>query len=117
MPVELSFLIPFTAVLAGILAVFFWAFSNRNKALAADSQQQEADAAAAAAAPARGRVKWSAAAAANAEQGQEGDADGAARAPLTKKQQIKMARADEVFKRPPTPSSFHPSLTFPSHAA
>ncbi len=79
----MSFVIPFTVIMAGIIAVFFWAFSGRKKALIEASQQAQAEAAAAAAAPARGRVKWSAAAAANAEQDEDEVTDGQPTASLT----------------------------------
>ncbi len=95
MPVELSFVIPFTVIMAGIIAVFFWAFSGRKKAQLEESQRAQTEATSAAAAPPRGRVKWSAAAAANAQDDDEG-IDGQPRAAVTKKQQIKMQRADEV---------------------
>ena len=96
MPVELSFVIPFTVIMAGIIAVFFWAFSGRKKAQLEESQRAQTEATAAAAAPPRGRVKWSAAAAANAQEDDDEGNDGQPRAAVTKKQQIKMQRADEV---------------------
>ena len=95
MPVELSFVIPLTIILAGIIAVFFWAQSGRKKAQIEEAQRQEAASKVAAAAP-RERKKWAAAAAANTEQEEQEEGDAQARAQLTKKQQIKMQRADEV---------------------
>jgi hypothetical protein len=101
MPVELSFVIPLTIILAGIIAVFFWAQSGRKKAQIEEAQRQEALSTAAVAGPGRERKKWAAAAAANAEQ-DEDDVEGHdARAPLTKKQQIKMQRAEEVCLQMP----------------
>jgi hypothetical protein len=98
MPAELSFVIPLTIIFAGIIAIFFWAQSGRKKAQIEEAQRQEALSTAAAAGPGRERKKWAAAAAANAEQDvEEGDAPDA-RVPLTKKQQIKMQRAEEVHQ-------------------
>jgi hypothetical protein len=96
MPAELSFVIPLTIIFAAIIAVFFWAQSGRKKAQIEEAQRQEALTKVEAARPARERKKWAVAAAANAEQDEdEGGVD--ARLPLTKKQQIKMQRAEEVI--------------------
>ena len=96
MPMELSFVVPLTIILASIIAVFFWARAGRKNAQLEDAQQAKA---AAAALPARERKKWTAAAAAaaNAEE-EEGDGEGddGTRAPMSNKQQAKMQRAAQA---------------------
>ncbi len=96
MPLELSFVVPLTIILASIIAVFFWARAGRKSAQLEDAQQAKA---AAAALPARERKKWTAAAAAaaNAEE-EEGDGEGddGTRAPMSNKQQAKMQRAAQA---------------------
>jgi uncharacterized protein (UPF0333 family) len=60
MPLELSFVIPLTVILAGIIAVFFWAQSGRKQAQIEEAARKQTAAAPAANAPARERKKWSA---------------------------------------------------------
>ena len=97
MPMELSFVVPLTIILASIIAVFFWARAGRKNAQLEDAQQAKA---AAAALPARERKKWTAAAAAAAANAEEEEGDGeedeGTRAPMSNKQQAKMQRAAQA---------------------